>query len=177
MAAGDDEDAAIAAQSDRLAEKFNNGDHAGLIAMHGEEATLLPPGPRTFTGRREVQSFWQQARQIKQLRFETGAVRRLGDDAACEIGNLHLTVGPQSREVAAKYVLVWRKAAGQWEIETMIWNATGGQGRGAGPRAGMRGRGGGPRGGGTGGGGQGRGGPGGGRGGRGRQPAFVPRVE
>jgi ketosteroid isomerase-like protein len=156
MAAGADENAAIAAQSDRLAESFNNGDRAGLIAMYADEAVLLPPGPRTFTGPREILSFWQQAAQIKELRFARREIRLLGE-AACEIGDLHLAVGPQSRAIAMKYVLVWHKAAGQWKIETMIWNAAGapgGQGRSPEPQAGMRGR-----------------------GGRGRQPAFVPRVE
>jgi ketosteroid isomerase-like protein len=163
MAAEADENAAIAAQSDRLAECFNDGDRAGLIALYADDAVLLPPGPRTFTGPREIQSFWQQTARIKELRFERREVRVLGA-AACEIGDLHLAVGPQSRDVAMKYVLVWHKAAGQWKVETMIWNAAGapgGQGQGRGPGAGMRGRGGGR----------------GGAGGRGRQPAFVPRIE
>lgn len=163
MAAGADEGAAIAAQSDRLAENFNNGDRAGLIAMYADEAVLLPPGPRSFTGPQEIQSFWQQASHIKELRFERQDVRVLGE-AACEVGSLHLAVGPQSREVAMKYVLVWHKAAGRWKVEAMIWNAANAPRQGAGPGPGgrMRGRGGG----------QGRGGAG----GRGRQPAFVPRV-
>lgn len=159
MAAEAEENAAIAAQSDRLAERFNNGDRAGLIAMYADEAVLLPPGPRTFTGPQEIRSFWQQAARIKELRFDTQAVSLLGE-TACESGNLHLAVGPQSRAVAMKYVLVWHKAAGQWKVAAMIWNAARAPGAsgGAGPGGRMRGRGGG----------QGRAG--------GRGPAFVPRV-
>jgi ketosteroid isomerase-like protein len=159
MVVGSDENTVIARLSDQFAEHLNRRDHATAAAMCADDSVLLPPGPRTITGRTEVQSYWAQAEQIRQLRFETRDVRSLGDGAALEIGNLHLTVGPQPREIAAKYVLVWRKPAGQWKIETMIWNAAGGQGRGMGPRAG-----------------EGRGGMR-GRGGRGRQAAFVPRVE
>ncbi|HZU88644.1 MAG TPA: SgcJ/EcaC family oxidoreductase [Stellaceae bacterium] len=166
MAAGADDHAAIAALSDRMAESFNSGDLAALAALYADDAVLLPPGPRTFTGRSDVRSFWEQAEQIKEVEFETRAVKSLGADAACETGNLRIALsspGPQAREIAAKYVLVWRKSGGEWKIEAAIWNAAGGQGRGRGQRAGMRGRGGG------------RGGAG-GRGG-GRQPAFVPRIE
>lgn len=165
MAAGVEESAAITAQSDRLAESFNKGDRTALIAIYADGAVLLPPGPRSFTGPAEIQSFWQQARQIRELRFERREVRLFGE-AACEIGDLHLVVGPQSRDIAMKYVIVWHKAADRWQVETMTWNAASagqGQGRGPGqgPGAGMRGRGGGR----------------GGVGGRGRQPAFVPRVD
>jgi uncharacterized protein (TIGR02246 family) len=162
MAAGADDNSVIARLSDQFAEHLNKRDLAAAAAMYADDSVLLPPGPRTITGRTDIQSYWGQAEQIRQLHFETRDVRLLGDNAALEIGNLHITLGPQSREVAAKYVLVWRKPAGQWKIETMIWNAAGGQGRGRGPRAGGAGGGrGGMR----------------GRGGRGRQAAFVPQVE
>jgi uncharacterized protein (TIGR02246 family) len=163
MAFGADANSPIAALSGRFADTFNNGDFAALTAMYTDDAVMLPPGPRTFTGRGDIQSFWEQAGQIKELEFEIVTIKPLGPDAACESGNLSITLnsqGPQAREIAAKYVLVWRRINGEWKIETAIWNAAGGQGRGRGPRAGMRGRGGRA-----------------GAGGRGRQAAFVPRVE
>jgi uncharacterized protein (TIGR02246 family) len=178
MAFGFADGAAIAALSDEFADCFNRGDLAALAAMYADDAVLLPPGPRTISGRRNIRSYWEQAERFQQLTCDTLNVKPLGDGAACEIGNLRITLntqGPQTRDIAAKYVFVWRKSDGEWKIETSIWNSVGGNrparrrgGRGAmgAARALARGRGEPPA----------RGGRG-GAGGRGGPAPFVPRVE
>jgi uncharacterized protein (TIGR02246 family) len=171
MAFGFADGATIAALSDEFADCFNRGDLAALAAMYADDAVMLPPGPRTISGRRNIRSYWEQAERFQQLTCDTLNVRALGDDAACEIGNLRITLNAQGRDIAAKYVFVWRKTDGEWKLETSIWNSVGGN-RPARRRAPGAGR---PMA-------RGRGGPGepparGGRGGRGGQAPFVPRVE
>jgi uncharacterized protein (TIGR02246 family) len=168
MAFGSVEGAAIAALSDEFADCFNRGDWEALAAMHADDAILLPPGPRTITGRKNIRSYWEQAERFQQLTCDTLNVKGLGDGAACEIGNLRITLNaqrPQAREIAAKYVFVWRKADGEWKLETSIWNSVGGN-RPARQRVPGAAR---PMA-------RGRGGPG-QRGGRGGQAPFVPRIE
>lgn len=139
----------IAELYDRLADNLAQGDFDAIGEMYTEDAVILPPGPRTISGRAAIQRFWQQGRRLRELRFETTGVKRLGGNALRELGTLHIRVrgpGRPAREMSGKYVAVWQMIGGQWKLESSIWNGSGGnqaRRRPVGPRG--RGAGGGGR--------------------------------
>ena len=47
-------------------------------------------------------------------------------DSACEVGQTTLSLEPPGDQRATanvKYVVVWRRAAGEWRLHRDIWNA------------------------------------------------------
>ncbi len=157
-------------------EAFRSNDDTAIGAFYADAAILLPPRRAAVSGRDAIMAFWKSAQRIQDLQFMPSDVRFIGDDGIREVGVLQITTrgqGRETRNLAAKYIMVWVKLDGVWKIDTSVWNAaSGGQsaggGRGQGGRGGQ-GRGGQGRGG-PGGGAQGGGGQGGGYGqGRGRQ--------
>ena len=67
---------AIQAKNYNLAAAFERGDAAGVAAVYGEDAVLMPPNMEMFRGRAAIQSFWQ--RRALPRRPTTPRVRRLG---------------------------------------------------------------------------------------------------
>ena len=110
--------------SDQFAETFNKGDTAGVAAFYTEDAYLLPPGAEMAKGRSAVQSFWKAAAdQVDTMKLTTVDVMPLGENAAQEIGSFTLSTKAQPpQEIAGKYVVIWRKAGGDWKLATDIWN-------------------------------------------------------
>jgi uncharacterized protein (TIGR02246 family) len=116
--------ATIQKLNDAFVAAFNRGDTAALAQMYTEDAEVLPPDAGIVKGRAAVQAFWAKAAEgIGDLKLATVDVMPLGPDAAREIGTFTLkTKGAQPQEVAGKYVVVWRKAGGDWKLATDIWN-------------------------------------------------------
>ena len=92
---------------------FNKGDAAAVAALYTEDAYVLPPGAEMVKGRVAIEAFWRQAaRQMGDAKLTTLDVLPLGPEAAREIGTVSLTKTKPPQEIAAKYVVVWRKAGG-----------------------------------------------------------------
>jgi len=119
--------AEIAEAARRFEQAFNRGDAAAVAALYTQDAALLPPGAEMAIGRQAVQTFWQGA-------YEAGArnlsLRPLGfeaysDAAGREIGRFALDApgqGGGTARVEGKYVLIWKKTAEGWRVDTDIWN-------------------------------------------------------
>ena len=108
--------------------QFNRGDMAALAGMYTEDATLLPPDSDLIRGRQGIQQFWQGAWDsgIRGARLQVQDVQASGE-LAVEISYATLTVQPaggQSSEVRLKYVVVWQRTAGTWQLRADIWNST-----------------------------------------------------
>ncbi len=107
---------------------FNRGDAAAVAQMYMENAAVLPPDAELVQGRAAIQSFWEGAIRagIRNLSLKSTRVDEFGGDAAREIGRFSLEApAPQGgvAKVGGKYVVVWRKAGGDWKLDTDIWNA------------------------------------------------------
>jgi uncharacterized protein (TIGR02246 family) len=119
--------AEIAEASRRFEQAFNRGDAAAVAALYTEGAALLPPGAEMATGRQAVRTFWQGAYgagarnlALRPLDFEA-----YGDAAGREIGRFALDApgqGGAMARVEGKYVLIWKKTAEGWRVDTDIWN-------------------------------------------------------
>ena len=119
--------AAIAEAHRRLEQAFNRGDAAAVAALYTEDATLLPPGADILTGRRAAQARWQAAHDTgaRNLSLDPVSVETYGGDAAREIGRFTLEApgqGGQTARVEGKYVVVWKRTAEGWRLDTDIWN-------------------------------------------------------
>lgn len=103
---------------------FNKGDAAAVAAMYTDDAYVLPAGAPMVHGRADIQNFWSRAMQklgdIKCTTVDAAQVSRAG---VREVGTCTFkTKGASPQDGALKYVVVWRKVAGQWLLNTDIWN-------------------------------------------------------
>jgi len=116
--------AIIQKADDRWAEAFNKGDAAALAAMYTEDAYALPPGAEMLKGRGAIEAFWrQQMQQIGDVKCTALDVKRLGRNAAREIGTCSFKTKAQPpQDGALKYAVVWEKEGGQWRLLQDIWN-------------------------------------------------------
>ena len=119
--------AEIAEAHRRLEQAFNRGDAAAVAALYTEDATLLPPGADILTGRRAAQARWQAAYDTgaRNLSLDPVSVETYGGDAAREIGRFALEApgqGGETARVEGKYVVVWKRTAEGWRLDTDIWN-------------------------------------------------------
>jgi len=105
---------------------FTRGDAAAIGALYTEHATLMPPGAPMTHGRAAAQAFWQGTIQagIKNVSLQTVSVAAHGA-VAREIGRFAMDVPnqPQVTRVEGKYVVIWKKVAGRWQLDVDIWNS------------------------------------------------------
>jgi uncharacterized protein (TIGR02246 family) len=111
----------------RFEQAFNKGEAASVAQLYTERATVLPPEANMVEGREAIQRFWQGAIDagLKNLSLKSVRVDEYGGDAAREIGRFSVdaprTKGGAS-QVDGKYVVVWRKSGGEWQLDSDIWN-------------------------------------------------------
>ena len=107
-----------------FSQAFARGDVATAVReTYTRDARILPPGAEMVQGRDGIERFWKTAAQqlgIAAVGLSTVDLRVLGE-GACEIGRGTLTLG-DGRQVAAKYVVIWRQEDGRWRWDVDIWN-------------------------------------------------------
>jgi uncharacterized protein (TIGR02246 family) len=110
--------------ADDWAAAFNKGDAAKVASFYKSDATVFPPGADMIHGRQNIEQFWKKATDgLGDGRFEVTNVEALGSNAAREQGYAWFkTKGDNPQEIHGKYVVVWQKVDGKWEIESDIWN-------------------------------------------------------
>jgi len=103
---------------------FNKGDAKALAAMYAPDAYVLPAGAEMAKGHGAIEAFWRGAvKQLGDAKLTTVDIQSLGPGAAREIGTFSFKTKAQPPEpVTGKYVVVWRKMGGQWQLATDIWN-------------------------------------------------------
>jgi uncharacterized protein (TIGR02246 family) len=117
----------IDAANARFVAAFNKGDAAGVAQLYTEQATVMPPGAPLAKGRSAIQTFWQGVMQggAKNVSLKAVQVDQFGP-AAREIGTFSLDAPNAQKQmvhVEGKYVVLWRRSAGSWKLDTDIWNA------------------------------------------------------
>ncbi len=117
--------AAIQQLNDRWMAAFNSGDAAAVATMYTGDAYVLPAGGPLVQGRPEIEIFFRKTlTQLGDASLTTLHVLPLGSRAAREIGTFRFkTKATPPQEISGKYVVVWRRIAGQWKLATDIWNA------------------------------------------------------
>jgi uncharacterized protein (TIGR02246 family) len=114
----------IEAANAKWVEFFNKGDFAGIASLYTADATAFPPGSPLVRGRDAIGAMWKDmAEKVTDPKVTTLEVKPLGAAAAREIGTFSLkTKEPTPQEVTGKYVVVWEKVGGDWQLAADIWN-------------------------------------------------------
>jgi uncharacterized protein (TIGR02246 family) len=115
----------IAAVNRQFEDAARKGDLDRLASLYTRDAIALPPDSPMVKGRENIKQMWGAIAQqigLKDVRLNTLDLEVTGD-TAYEVGEAHLTVA--SGSAAVKFVVVWKKAEGQWRLHRDIWNAKG----------------------------------------------------
>lgn len=112
----------------QFADAFNRGDLAALVAMHAENALLLPPDSPAERGSEAVESGFRELLDAgwKNLSFNSVEV---GSDGALayHVGNYGADVPTEegtSNRLTGKYVDIYKRDAdGSWKIHVTIFNS------------------------------------------------------
>lgn len=109
-----------------FADAFGRGDIAAVAAMYAEDAIALPPDGGMLKGRAAIEALWKGFRDTgaKSMKFDVIDVVSSGNLAA-ETGVATLRVQPAGAgeaTVTVKYVVVWKKKGGTWQLYRDIWN-------------------------------------------------------
>jgi ketosteroid isomerase-like protein len=93
-----------------------------LAGLYTAGAKVMPPGVETVSGREAIAVFWQGTIDagLGLMEIETLDVEAV-QDTAYERGLLHLR-NPDGSEITSKYVVVWKRVGGAWQLHLDIWN-------------------------------------------------------
>jgi uncharacterized protein (TIGR02246 family) len=110
-----------------FADAFARGDFPAVARMYAVDAIAFPPDGGMVKGRAAIEALWKEASDtgVKSLEFTVVDVVSSGNLAA-ETGTavLHIQPAGQAETTAnAKYVVVWKKGPGGWQLYRDIWNA------------------------------------------------------
>jgi len=119
--------AAIERLGKEFTEAFARGDFPAVARMYAEDAIAFPPDGDMVRGRAAIEALWKGASDtgVKSLEFNVVDVVSSGNLAA-ETGTavLHAQPAGQAETTAnVKYVVVWKKKGGTWQLYRDIWNA------------------------------------------------------
>ena len=125
-ASGGETRAAVEANHQKFIGAFAKGDAAAVAALHAADAKLLPENGHPVAGAQEVEAFWRDVMRSgsRLVQLQTLSVEERGD-LAYETGDYMTTVpaGAGVTDVrAGNFVVVWRRAGGDWKVAVAIWN-------------------------------------------------------
>jgi uncharacterized protein (TIGR02246 family) len=107
---------------------IDSKDAAGAASFYAEDGVFMVPNAPPARGRDAIRAAWSgllQAPNVS-LRVESATIEvAQAGDMAYELGTYRLGMdGPQGRiEDDGKYVVVWRKREGRWQVMADIFNS------------------------------------------------------
>ena len=116
---------AIAAQDQRFMDAYRRGDVSGLAAFYTDDGQFLPPNSDVVMGKRAI----EQAFKVfidsgnKTLNLQAVEVEGYGDTAT-EVGEYILKGNDGQMLDRGKFIVIWKKQAGQWKIHRDIINSS-----------------------------------------------------
>src|SRR2546430_3920861 len=116
---------AIEAATRQLIDAFGQRDAAGCASLYTEQGAMLPPSADIARGRQAIQEVWQGIFDagLTAFRVESLEVESAGD-LAYEMGRYRLYAGNNDVADEGKYILIWKREAGQWRIHRDIVNSS-----------------------------------------------------
>ena len=125
-AGGGEARAAIEANHRKFTGAFAKGDAAAVAALHAPDARVLPERGRPVEGSQAVEAYWRDVMKsgVRLVQLQTLSVEERGD-LAYETGD-YMTTAPAAPGVtevnSGNYLVVWRRAGGEWAVAAAIWN-------------------------------------------------------
>ena len=116
--------AAIEAVNVKFGAAWGKKDAAALAALYTANATLLAPNAARVSGSQAILEFWKAglsgAPPVGKL--TTAEVEAHGDTAH-EVGTYELSAADGKVMDKGKYIVIWKREAGQWKMHRDIWNS------------------------------------------------------
>ena len=116
-----EDDMAIEAAADLLAQGLNSSDISSLTDLVTEQTVVMPPARATFRGP-TVLEFWRN------LALRNGGIRLLsthldaiGDRVVRDIGTLSMRPR-QGERIYFRYLILWHRVGQDWKLACMTWN-------------------------------------------------------
>jgi uncharacterized protein (TIGR02246 family) len=121
-----DAEAAIRAGSQAWAAAFNAGDAAALAALYAADAMVMAPGKEPATGKAAIEEHYRGA--LKEAAGAKNAIKTtevmVGDGWAVEVGSFVSTARDGSHADHGRYMAVWKKVGGSWQLYRDMWNSS-----------------------------------------------------
>ena len=104
---------------------LSRGDSAGMAALYTSNAQLFPTHSDIVSGTEAIQKFWQGVitSGVKGATLTTLDVDGQGD-IAYEVGKYALTGEGGKGLDNGKYIVVWKRVQGKWQLHRDIWNSS-----------------------------------------------------
>ena len=116
--------AQISKMSEAWEKAYNAGDAAGVAALYGKDATVMPPGAEPASGSSAIQALFDtDVKSGAKNELTTEDVTGAGD-YAIERGKWVATSADGKHLDHGAYVTVYKKADGGWKIYRDIWNSS-----------------------------------------------------
>ena len=123
------QDAAVRAAIEAGNKKFSaaaaKGDAAAVASLYTTDAEVLPPNSDVVKGRAAIQSMFKGVFDSGVTGIELAAAEVEAHGlVASEVGT-YVVKGKDGAVLdRGKYVVVWKKAGGQWQLHRDIWNTS-----------------------------------------------------
>ena len=102
-----------------------SGNAAGVAALYTDDAVAMPPNSEVVTGRPAIEKAFQGmiASGVKEVILTAKEVEAHGDTAT-EVGAYSVKDAAGKEIDRGKYIVVWKRAQGQWKLHRDIWNSS-----------------------------------------------------
>lgn len=119
---------AIRGEVDHWLQLVKAKDAAGISQLYTQDGAVMPPNAPIARGRAAIQQTWASMMRTPgfDLTFTPEQILvSASGDMALDRGTYRLTVGPPGKPQrdTGKYVVVWRKASGDWKAAADIFNS------------------------------------------------------
>jgi uncharacterized protein (TIGR02246 family) len=116
---------AIVLTNQRFMKAFGKGDAAAMSHFYTSDGQVLPPQGEPVSGRPGIEAFWQAVIKmgIAGVSLDTVEVFDHGE-TAYEVGRYSLAAANGQSVDHGKYVVIWRREAGDWKLHRDIWNTS-----------------------------------------------------
>ncbi len=130
MASGPAGDAArIQELNERWLAMVKAGDAPGIAALYAEDGRLMPPAAPTAVGRDAIRDTWTAFLTAPALTFGSDGIHvAASGDMAYDAGWIEMTLAAAdggTRTARGKYVVIWEKRDGRWQVAVDILNMDG----------------------------------------------------
>lgn len=117
--------AEIAAVNRQFEDAARAGDLERIASLYSADAMAFPPDGPIVKGHDNIKQMWGTIAQqigLTDVKLDTLDLEITGDTAS-EVGEATLTTAGGTAVV--KYVVVWKRVDGRWQIHRDIWNTKG----------------------------------------------------
>lgn len=110
-------------------ENYNKGDADAMANLYADDALLLPPGAPTASGRDAIREFLKgdtAASQAAGVTFHVASdadAVHISGDMAWQNGTYTVTDASGATVDAGKYLSVFQKKEGKWQLYRDTWNS------------------------------------------------------